>query len=396
MIFYAEQILCGDKRGVMKNAAMRVAEGKVQEILSAEEAERKYPHEENERYPGQTILPGYVDMHVHLGNWSNQPYGYLGNEFMHAYVTLRTAKKAFEYGVTTLRDVCTTDGLTAALCAANSQRIVSDPIPRVVPCGNGICMTGGHGSEFPNGGDIADGPWEMRRLIRKKIAAGSKWIKLLTSRRTFTPEFTKEELDAAADECHRRGIKVAAHSGVPITIQMCIDAGIDTIEHGTFMSLEQARQMQDKGLAWDPTILPYYRSYSRRKEMMDAGHLTEAEREMFHFSERAVNAYFENFKAIYDTGVCISAGTDLAADVDGTPVAEELILMVKCGITPLQAIAIGPQNGAKIIDMDKVTGSLCEGLSADFQIIEGNPFATIEDLRKIRKVYLKGKEVFSC
>ena len=97
----------------------------------------------------------------------------------------------------------------------------------------------------------------------RELRDGADWIKILTSHRTHTPEYTQEELNAAVDECHRRGVKICVHAGTHPSIQMCIDAGFDTIEHGTFMTREQAVQMRDKGIAWVPTIIAYTYIYEQ-------------------------------------------------------------------------------------------------------------------------------------
>ena len=112
-------------------------------------------------------------------------------------------------------------------------------------------MSGGHG--WTDGIEQADGPWAIRAAIRRQVRDGADWVKLLTSNRADIPEFTQEELDAAVDECHRRRIKTAVHAGLPPAIQMCIDAGFDTIEHGTFLTVPQARQMAENGQACSTT-----------------------------------------------------------------------------------------------------------------------------------------------
>jgi imidazolonepropionase-like amidohydrolase len=260
-ILCADRLITGDGTTVLPNMAVAVSKdtGKIIEIGTPEKLEAKYK-QKTVFYPGCSILPGLIDLHVHLSAWEKKPYGYAGSDFVHSFVTLRNARSAYAHGVTTMRSVADKNGLVASVVWASQNGLIEGPVPRIIPCGNGICMTGGHGSEFPDGGDIADGPWELRKRIRKNIQDGAQWIKLLTSKREFVPEFTQEELDAAVDECHRRNHKIAVHSGVPITIQMCIDAGVDTIEHGTFMSVEQARQMRDKKIAWVPTIMVYCES----------------------------------------------------------------------------------------------------------------------------------------
>jgi len=380
MILAAERMITGDGKTVLKDTAAAVSEatGKILAIGRLEALEARYSGAVY-RYPGCTLLPGLIDLHVHLSAWGDKPFGYAGSDFSHAYITLRNARNAYRTGVTTIRSVADKNGLLASLVWAAENRVLDEPVPRIIPCGNGICMTGGHGSEFPDGGDIADGPWEVRRRVRKNLQDGAQWIKLLTSRREFIPEFTQEELDAAVDECHRRNRKIAVHSGVPVTIQMCIDAGVDTIEHGTFMSPEQARQMIEKNIAWTPTVMVYAESAKRTG---NPNYIASQK------------AYEENLKRYYDMGVLIGAGTDVPVDIHGVNTYLELEYMVKYGLTPLQAIQIGTQNGAKILDLGEETGTIAPGLAGDLLVVRGNPAERIEALREVEAVYQYGECVY--
>lgn len=382
MILFAERIITGDGAAVLENTAVAVSEqdGVILDMGPLAELERQYGGTVY-RYPGCTLLPGLVDLHVHLSAWGDKPFGYAGSDFSHAYITLRNARNAYKTGVTTIRSVADKNGLLASLVWAAEQKILDEPVPRIIPCGNGICMTGGHGSEFPDGGDIADGPWGVRLQIRRNLQNGAQWIKLLTSRREFVPEFTQEELDAAVDECHRRNRKIAVHSGVPVTIQMCIDAGVDTLEHGTFMSEAQARQMIEKGIAWTPTVMVY----SESAKQSGNPYYLEAQR-----------AYQANLKPYYDMGVLIGAGTDVPVDVHGVNTYFELEYMVEYGLTPMQAIQIGTQNGAKILGLEQVTGTVKPGLAGDLLVVRGNPAEQITALRNVEAVFQYGQRVYSA
>lgn len=387
MILAAEWLVTGDGTTVLSNQAVALSHetGRILEIGAKEDLEKKYGQTAVE-YPGCTLLPGLIDLHVHISAWGNQPFGYASSDFVHAYITLRNARCAFQSGVTTLRSVADKNKLVASLVYAADNGILDEPIPRIIPCGNGICMTGGHGSEFPGGGDIVDGPWEMRKRIRTTLQEGAQWIKLLTSKREWMPEFTQEELDAATDECHRRNKKVAVHSGVPITIQMCIDAGVDTIEHGTFMSEAQAKAMVEKGIAWVPTVMVYSEmaKNSAGKDPISAK-----------YYEEAAGAYRDHLKQYYDLGVLVGAGTDVPVDVHGVNTYRELEYMVEYGLTPIQAIQVGTDNGAKILGLEQEVGRVQPGLSADLLVVRGNASEDISVLRQVEAVYQAGNLVHS-
>ena len=397
MIITADRVIVGDGKTIHEKYGVLVDEGKIKRLDEAETLIREFPQEEREHYPGATILPGLIDMHVHLGNWSERPGDYRHNDFALAYITLENARRIFENGVTTVRDVCTKDALSATLKWMSDSGLIRDTIPRIIPCGNGICMTGGHGSEIPvGGGDEVDGPWELRREIRRKLKCGSQWIKLLTSRREDCAEFSQEELNAAVDECHRLRHKITVHSGVHTTIQMCIDAGFDCIEHGTFMTEDQAVQMRERNMAWVPTIIPYVRGFERMEALCkgDESKMPPSARTSCEYYKRAAEAYQNNFKRFYDIIGRVGAGTDLSIDQgEGAPVADELAYMVKFGLSPMEAICVGTSKGAEILDMQDITGSIREGLSADILVVDGNPSQNISALKKIRCVYFKGNAV---
>lgn len=383
MILKADRIITGDGTSVLEGQAVALDDdtGMILKIADAEMLKKDYGCKAEE-YPGCTLLPGLIDLHVHLSAWGDRPYGYGGSDFVHAYVTLRNARNAYRTGVTTIRSVADKNKLVAGLALAAEQGILGEPIPRLVSCGNGICMTGGHGSEFPDGGEVADGPWEIRKQIRKNIQDGAQWIKLLTSRREFVPEFTQEELDAAVDECHRRNHKIAVHSGVPITIEMCIEAGVDTIEHGTFLSEGQALRMKEKGIAWVPTVMVY-------SEMAKAGESGGAD-----YYTMAMDAYRKNLKRYYDLGVLIGAGTDVPVDIHGVNTYLELEYMTEYGLTPLEAIQVGTQNGARILGLDTQIGTIKEQMAGDILVVSGNPAKDIKALRNVRAVFQYGKKVY--
>lgn len=129
-------------------------------------------------------------------------------------------------------------------------------------------MTGGHGHQ--DGVEEADSRGACAPLSEDQLRAGADWVKILTSNRGDIPEFTQEELDARSMR-RTPGVKIAVHSGTQPSIQMCIDAGFDTIEHGTFLTEVQARQMAEKGIAWTPTITAYTYLYEQTKQMIEAG-----------------------------------------------------------------------------------------------------------------------------
>ena len=204
------------------------------------------------------------------------------------------------------------------------------------------------------------------------------------------------------DECHRRGIKCGVHAGTNPGIQMCIDAGFDTIEHATFMTLDHAKQMAEKGIAWTPTIMAYTLLYDICKENMEkhagapAGDpVMQKEMKDYQYFEPAYKAYRDHFKEFYDTGVTVIAGTDMVMYQSPLlPLNRELKYMVEYGITPVQAIQTATSNPAKVLGVEEERGLVKEGLDADLLVVGGDLSKDITRLGDVKLVTLGGKRVF--
>ena len=180
---------------------------------------------------------------------------------------------------------------------------------------------------------------------------------------------------------------------------MCIDAGFTSIEHGTFLTLEQAKQMAEKGIYWTPTITAYTVLYEFCKKTIEEGVdpgnriAVKAMRDMAFF-EPAYNAYKDNFKKFYDTGVTVVAGTDMVLyGAPAYPLNRELALMVEYGITPLQAIQTATENPARMLELEHVVGTLRTGLEADLLAVKGNAAEDIHALDEVLGVFIRGEEV---
>lgn len=399
MIYCGKNLITGDGSTVMKDGAICVGDnGRILAVGTKTEVTGKYPKEEVTDYGEATLMPGLTDMHVHFGYYYSQPDVANFDDYMLAYYAQEQAKIALSLGITTVRDVSSPKNLLPQLRTAGEKGWLD--VPRIFQTDTGMCMTGGHG--YDDGIVEADSPWGIRKEIRKQIRDGVDWIKLLTSARSSIPEYTQEELDAAVDECHRVGVKCAVHAGLQPALQMCIDAGFDTIEHGTFLTYEQVLQMKEKGLAWIPTMTAYTVLYEFCKEKAAAGadpsdRIAQKALKDMAFFEPAYNAYKENFKKFYDTGVLIATGSDMVLyEAPPLPINREMELMVEYGITPLQAIQTATSNPAKILEIEDETGTLKEGACADFLVIDGNPSENIKDMTKLKCTYLNGKKVYEA
>ena len=398
MIICAKYLMTGDGETVLEGQAVLTGgDGKIKKIAPKEELVQDFPEEEVKDYGEATLLPGLCDMHVHLAYWYSQPDSFNYNEQMITLYALQHAQAAFERGITSVRDMSSYHGVCRSLKLAQEKGFIT--IPRITHTDTGMCMTGGHAcDEVPE----VDGPWEVRKEIRKQVRDGAEWVKILTTHRSHIPEFTQEELNAAVDECHRRGIKCGVHAGTNPGIQMCIDAGFDTIEHATFMTVDHAKQMAEKGIAWTPTIMAYTLLYDICKENLEknAGKpvndpVMQKEMKDYQYFEPAYKAYRDHFKEFYDTGVTVIAGTDMVMYQSPLlPLSRELQYMVEYGITPAQAIQTATSNPAKVLGVENERGLVKEGLDADLLVVGGDLSKDITCLNGVKLVTLGGKRVF--
>ncbi|MDT8719217.1 amidohydrolase family protein [Clostridium sp. 19966] len=398
LIIEVDKIITGDGATVLNNTAIFIDEkGLIGKIGSAEQLKKLYPQECVQEYKDATLLPGLIDMHVHIGYWWTKPDYSEYNDFMIAYMALKNSQSTFKAGVTTIRDVASPEHLCISMKKAASRGFIQ--IPRIIDSGAGICMTGGHGWQLKGGIKEVNGPWEIRKTVREQIKNGAQWIKILSSHRSNTPEFTQEELNVAVDEAHRVGVKIAVHSGTQPSIQMCIDAGFDTIEHGTYLTVDQAQQMKEKNIVWVPTIIAYTGIYEYLKAYAGKGAtgnvMVDGAIKDYEYYKSAAEAYRDNFGKLIKTGVKTIAGTDLVADgAPITPVALEMKYMVNYGMEPLEAIKAATSASAEVLGMSDKIGLIKEGLIADLLIVEGDPLKDIASMSNIAEVYYGGKSVY--
>lgn len=381
MILSADRLIFGDSKQNPEQKALLVQDGLIKEIGDFEALCAKYPGEPVERYPGCTIMPGMIDMHIHMavdGAEDAEQY----SDYMWALSGANMMQKTIEAGVTTVRDVSSRDNLSLSLRRAGERGYVN--VPRIITCNLGICMTGGHGASLGSIVRECDGEWEIRKGIRAQFKKGADWIKVLTSEGYRGEEYKQEELDAAVDECHRMGRLVAAHAGYVPSTSMCVKAGFDTIEHGTYLTVDEAKLMKQQGQTWVPTIIAF--SYI-------ADHLaTSARYSKNVYIPKAAQVYKENFKKLYDTGVNTACGTDqMLKGASVCPVWGECDYMVKYGISELQAIECATKNGAIALKMDDRLGQIKEGFIADLIVVSGDPSADIACLKQVSATYIGGE-----
>jgi len=344
---------------------------------------------------GLTLLPGLVNCHVHLClSGDADPSRTLTDESYAATVVnaVVRARRTVEAGVTTVRDLGGRE--YAEIAVRDAVRAGLVPGPRILCAGRAVCITGGHGWRLL--GRQADGPDDLRRAVREQLRAGADVIKLIATGGVMTPgvdpraaQLTLEELRAGVDEAHRARRRAAAHAMADEGIAWCLDAGIDTIEHGVFLTEALAARMATQGTALVATLVA---PHAIVEGGLAAGIPEFAVTKSLALRER----HLESFRLALRAGVTIAAGTDAGTPLNphGT-IVPELALMVGAGMAPLQALRAATSVAAQVLEIAADSGSIAPGLAADLIAVEGDPATDIKALDAIRLVIADGRTVLN-
>jgi imidazolonepropionase-like amidohydrolase len=333
---------------------------------------------------GCVLLPGLIDLHVHLGFG---PRNARDSVAAGAFRAARNVRATQATGVTTLRDVGTANGIAIATRNAVQRGDIAGS--RVVPCGQIICMTGGHGSEppaLPGMAREADGPDDCRRAVREQVRAGADCIKVTTNGPLNVVEFTPPELEAIVDEAHRCDRRVACHASILGSSQMAIRAGVDTMEHGCDLDQAAAREMAARGIVLVPTLLVTTLIMDRWDEFKEIP--------MMRSIPVRAKRHVESFQIAMAAGVTIAAGTDIFHGLgrfDALP--EELGVMVQHGMAPADALVAATRTGARALGLERELGTIERGKRADLLAVEGDPTRDISVLRHVALVMQSGEIV---
>jgi imidazolonepropionase-like amidohydrolase len=350
-----------------------------------------------------TCLPGLIDSHTHTllqGDITAADYDEQLLKQSVAYRAIlgtRSVRRALEYGFTTIRDL-ETEGAGYAdvdLKKAINRGII--PGPRMQVATRAMDVTGaypllGYAPEVPvpHGVEIVDGPDNARKVVREQISYGADWIKVYSDRSYFVrpdgvlddiPTFTLDELRAIVDEAHREHHKVASHAIALNGVHNSVEAGVDSVEHGNYIADADLKTMAQKGIYYVPTIyvgeyVAQGRAAAGAKVWVDM-----------------IKIHAETFRRAVNDGVKIVFGTDVGGFDWGIDPAKEFPLMVKYGMTPIQAIRSATTTAAEMLGMQNDVGAVATGKYADIVAVKGDPLADISLLEKIDFV-MKGGEIF--
>ena len=348
-----------------------------------------------------TVLPGLIDCHTHLadGARDSDPVGVFRKTAAElALESVPNARAMLESGFTTVRDVGTYRALgdVALRDAINRGDIIG---PRMYVAGAYVTITGGAGSDSGLAPDItlprdmhygeANGPWEVRQVIRKLASNGVDHIKILSSGAVLThgsnphsQEFTLEELQAAVDEASHFGLRVESHAHSPEGIKNAIRAGVASIEHATMIDDEGIALAKQHGTYLDMDI---YDEECIQEEGMQG----KMPKDFLEHDAELGKIQRDNFRKAVAAGAKMSFGTDAGICPYGTS-GKQFAFMVKYGMTPMQAIQAATSNAADLLGHSNEIGSIKPGRFADIIALTGDPLTDIRLLENVQFVMKDG------
>jgi imidazolonepropionase-like amidohydrolase len=342
---------------------------------------------------GKYIMPGLVNCHVHLA-WDGLTDLRLASEKdgpgIAAFKAAKHMKESIEVGILTVRDLGVhQSGITAK--KARAMGLV--PGPRVVACGAAITMTKGHTWWCCV---EADGPYGVREAVREQVYNGADLIKLMASGGSGEPgevadlpEFTLEELKAAAEEAHRANITITAHATGKQAARNVVEAGFDCIEHGAPFDNWTIDEMARRGVFLVTTFTPWFIQAELGEERGLAPSLVARRKKQIQDYER-----FNAIAAAQRAGVRVALGTDAGSPLTfHNMLAYEMKICLKLGVfdTPMDVLIAATRTGAEVCGLGSVIGTVEQGKIADLLVLNGNPLDDLDSVHSISCVFQEGQ-----
>lgn len=347
----------------------------------------------------KTLLPGLIDLHVHL---TSDPGGDYRSEAVDpdewgVVVGAKNAAITLRAGFTTVRDAGSAQYTAYSLRRGTANGFIDGP--RIVAAGPALSIIGGHGDVTGFREDVHDvldqgytctGALECAEKVRKASRAGADIIKITATGGVLSQQgrgleghFTSPELQSIADTAHSLGLKVMAHAHGARGIQAAAAAGIDTIDHGTFADDAALKVMKAKGTCLVPTLM----AFEGIRERLGKGIYTPTVEEKVRMTLGSVGKAVTRAKAM---GVPVAFGTDAGVFEHGRN-GGEFALLVKAGLTPREALASATTVAAKALSMEGEIGRIAPGMSADMIAVSGDPLADVTTLEKVEWVMVRGR-----
>jgi imidazolonepropionase-like amidohydrolase len=354
-----------------------------------------------------TLLPGLIDAHTHLSgesgdDWARDAIARLRTDVPETAIRAgEYARRTLMAGFTTVRDVGSGEFVDVGLRNAIRDGFVAGP--RMLVAVNSLGSRGGHCDRtgFPHGrfgeetgldDGVASGPDGFRDAVRFQVKYGADVIKVCATGGVLslgdevdTPQVTQEEMDAIVEEAHRLRKRVAVHAHGAEGAKVAIRAGADSIEHGSFLDEEALRLMKQRGTYLVPTLMAGEYAGGRAATRTYPPEIAAK-------AAQAVAARSATFKKALAMGVKVAFGTDSAVSPHGRN-AEEFALLVEHGMSPAAALRSATAEAAKLLGIERTTGTLEAGREADVIAVPGDPLADIHAMERVRFV-MKGGKVF--
>ncbi|WP_275897589.1 amidohydrolase family protein [Sphingorhabdus sp. Alg239-R122] len=386
---------------VTDNPVVTVTDGRIVSVSSGTAPETGPETGDDVRrvdLPGMTIMPGLIDMHVHLTGLA-EIGGYRTFQYTDAFWTVAgvaNARATVEAGFTTVRNLGSSDYADVALKQGIERGLV--PGPRIVPATYAIGVTGGHcdNNFLPPSYDakseaLAEGKAALRARVREHRKYGAEVIKICATGGVFSKGTTVGEQQMTVDEirdvveiAHILGMKVAAHAHGNDGIKAAIRGGVDTIEHASYLDDEAIRMAKEAGVAFSMDI---YNTEYTLAEGEKNGVLEESLAK-----ERQVGGIQrESFRKAVKAGANVVFGSDAAIFPHGLN-ARQLPVMVRFGMTPVQALQAATSEAARALGRENDVGAIAVGRYGDIIAVQGNPTQDVSIMTNVRFV-MKGGEV---
>ena len=346
--------------------------------------------------PNATVLPGLIDAHTHITFTPNFGYSRLAISIPREALTgARNAKVTLEAGFTTIRNVGASGYADVALRDAVNAGDV--PGPRMLVSGPALSITGGHCDNnllpfdyHATNGGVADGVEAVQHKTREIIKYGADLIKVCATGGVLSKgdnpqhsQYTLDEMKAIVADAHRLGRKVAAHAHGAEGIRWASMAGVDSIEHGSYIDDAAIAEMKKNGTYLVPTLYLMDWFFENAEKIGTPPDLIAKGKEV-------MPAARKNVARAFAAGVKVGFGTDAAVYPHGLN-AHEFAVMVKLGLTPLQAIQAATINDADLLGWSDKVGTIEAGKWADIIAVDGDPLADVTTLERVKFVMKCGE-----
>jgi imidazolonepropionase-like amidohydrolase len=387
VVLRAPRLLDGTGAPPVADAAVLVRGGRIAYAGPAAGLPAPAAGVEVREFPDGMLLPGLVDVHVHLVASAGPDLAadIPGSEAERTLAAVRNARRQLDAGVTLVRDLGAPGGEVVAVARAIEAGTVEGPL--TLAAGPAVTMTGGH---IPYLGRIADGPEAMRAAVRANLALGARCIKVVATGGVLTmgidprePAYTQPELDALVDEAHRLGLTVAAHAIGEGGVVAALRAGVDSVEHGMFLDDASIELFLATGARYSPTFCAPH-------GILAGPSVPDWIKDR---ARPAAEAQGASFRAAVKAGVPVVTGTDA-----GTPdnphggVAREVGFMVEAGMEVLAAVRAATAEAAGLLG-EPDRGVLREGAHADVLVAGGDVTADVDALGRPAAVFQAGRQV---